>query len=47
MTSFSRLQTNVLAEFVDTKCVFKDAGAAAGGAVKQLRAMEAYKNRCQ
>jgi len=40
MTSYSRLQTNVLAKFVDTACIFRDAGA--GGALKQLRAMETY-----
>jgi len=48
MTSYSRLQTNVLAKFVDTTCIFRDAGAA--GAVKQLRAMETFqkqKNRYQ
>jgi len=28
MTSYSRLQTNVLAKFVDTACVFRDARAA-------------------
>jgi len=28
MTSYSRLQTNVLAKFVDTACIFRDAGAA-------------------
>jgi len=30
MTSYARLQTNVLAKLVDTTCVFKVAGAAAG-----------------
>jgi len=30
MTSYSRLQTNVLAKFVDTTCIFRDAGAAVG-----------------
>ena len=30
MTSYSRLQTNVLAKFVDTTFVFRDAGAAVG-----------------
>jgi len=41
MTSYySHLQTNVLAKFVDTACIFKDAGAAVEGAVKELRAME-------
>ena len=43
MTSFSRLQTNVFAKFVDTTCIFRNAGAAAGGAVKEFRAMETYK----
>jgi len=28
MTSYSRLQTNVLAKFVDTICIFRDAGTA-------------------
>jgi len=27
MTSYSRLQTNVFAKFVDTTCIFRDAGA--------------------
>jgi len=42
MTSYSRLQTKVLAMFVDTTCTTRAAGAAVGlgGAVKQLRAME-------
>jgi len=30
MTSYPRLQTNVLAKFVDTTCIFRDAGAAVG-----------------
>jgi len=30
MTSFSRLQTNVLATFFDATCIFRDAGAAVG-----------------
>jgi len=30
VTSYSRLQTNVLAKFVDTTCIFRDAGAAIG-----------------
>jgi len=30
VTSHSRLQTNVLAKFVDTTCIFRDAGAAVG-----------------
>jgi len=30
VTSFSRLQTNILAKFVDTTCMFRDAGAAIG-----------------
>jgi len=30
MTSYSRLQINVLAKFVDTTCIFRDAGAAVG-----------------
>jgi len=30
MTSYSHLQTNVLAKFVDTTCIFRDAGAAVG-----------------
>jgi len=30
MTSYSRLQTNVLEKFVDTTCIFRDAGAAVG-----------------
>ena len=30
MTPYSRLQTNVLAKFVDTTCIFRDAGAAVG-----------------
>jgi len=45
MTSFSRLQTNVLAKFVDTTCIIRNAGAAAGGAVKEFRAMETYKKQ--
>jgi len=45
MTSYSRLQTNVLAKFVDTTCIFRDDGTAAGGAVEMLRAMETYKNK--
>jgi len=45
MTSHSRLQTNVLAKFVDATCIFRDAGAAAGRAVKMLRAMETCKKQ--
>jgi len=30
MTSYSRLQSNVLVKFVDTRCIFRDVGAAAG-----------------
>jgi len=30
MTSYSRLQTNILAKFVDTICIFRDAAAAVG-----------------
>jgi len=30
MTSYSRLQTNVLTKFVDALCIFRDTGAAAG-----------------
>jgi len=46
MTSYSRLQINVLAKFVDTTYIFRDAGAAVGqGAVKELRAMETKKNK--
>jgi len=30
MTSYWRLQTNVLPKFVDTTCIFRDAGAAVG-----------------
>ena len=30
MTSYSHLQTNVLAKFVDTICIFREAGAAVG-----------------
>jgi len=30
MTSCSRLQTNVLAKFVDTTCISRDAGVAVG-----------------
>ena len=30
MTSYLRLQTNVLAKFVDTTCLFRDAGGAVG-----------------
>ena len=42
-----RFATNVLAKFVDTTCVFRDAGAAVGQgeAVKQLRAIGTYKNK--
>ena len=42
-----RFATNVLAKFIDTTCVFGDAGAATGqgGAVKQLRAIGTYKNK--
>jgi len=36
--------TNVLANFVDTTCVLRDAGRA-GGTVKQLRAIGTYKNK--
>jgi len=41
------LATNVLAMFVDTTCIFRDPGAAVGqgGAIKQLRSMETYKNK--
>ena len=45
MTSFSRLQTYVLAKFVDTTCIFRNAGAAAEGAVREFRAMETYKKQ--
>jgi len=45
MTSFSRLQTYVLAKFVDTTCIFRNAGAAAEGAVREFRATETYKNK--
>jgi len=42
-----RLATNVLAKFVDTTCVFRDAGAAVGqgGAVKEMRAIGTYKKQ--
>jgi len=30
MTSYSRLQTNALAKFVDITCIFRDTGAAVG-----------------
>jgi len=30
VTSYSRLQTNVLAKSVDTTCISRDAGAAVG-----------------
>jgi len=30
VTSYSRLRTNVLMKFVDTTCIFRDAGAAVG-----------------
>ena len=30
VTSYSGLQTNVLSKFVDTTCIFRDAGAAVG-----------------
>jgi len=43
MTSFSRLETNVLAKFVDTTFIFRKAGAVARGAVKEFGAMETYK----
>jgi len=45
MTSFSRLQIKVLAKFDDTACMFRNAGAAAGGAVKIFRAMETYNKK--
>jgi len=50
MTSYSRLQNNVLAKFVDTTtCIFRDPGVAVGqgggGAVKEFRAMETYKQQ--
>jgi len=35
--------TNILEKFVDTTCIFRDAGAAAGRAVKILREMETSK----
>jgi len=43
MTSYYGLQSIVLAKFVDTTCIFRDAGAAARGGVRMLRAMETYK----
>ena len=41
------LATNVLTKFVHTTCIFRDAVAAVGqgGAKKQLRSMETYKNK--
>jgi len=45
VTSHSRLQTNVLAKFVDTTCMFRDAGAAAGRAVKMLWQWKLIKNK--
>jgi len=42
MTSFSRLETNVLAKFVDTTFIFRNARAMARRAVKEFRAMETY-----
>jgi len=43
--SISRLQTNVLAKFVDTTFIFRNAGTVARGAVKEFRAMETYKKQ--
>jgi len=44
MMSYSRLQTNVLAKFVDTTCLFRDVGAAVGKASsRRVRVMETYK----
>jgi len=42
-----RFGTNVLAKFVDTACIFSDAGAAVGqgGAVKHFRAVETYEKQ--
>jgi len=40
MTSFSGLQTNILAKLVDTTYIFRNAGAAARGAEKEFNAME-------
>jgi len=40
-----RFATKFLGKFVDAKCIFSDAGAAAGGAVKQFRAMETYQTQ--
>jgi len=37
--------TNILEKFVDTTCIFRDAGAAAGRAVKILREMETSKKK--
>ena len=50
MTLYSYLQNNVLAKFVDTTtCIFRDPGVAVGqgggGAVKEFRAMETYKQQ--
>ena len=45
MALYSRWHTTVLAKFVDTTYIFRDAWAAAGGAVKELRAMESYKKQ--
>jgi len=48
MTSYSSLQTNVLAKFVDTTCIIKLrhlSSGRAGRAVKMMRAMETYKKQ--
>jgi len=51
MTSYSRLQTNILAKFVDIPCIQgRWSSGKAGAAVKELRAMETFqkqKNRYQ
>jgi len=48
MTSYSRLQTNVLAKFVNTTCTFRDAGAAVGqGSSKMMETYEKQKIRHQ
>jgi len=36
MTSFSRLETNILAKFVDTTFIFRNARTVARGAVKEF-----------
>jgi len=51
MTSYSRLQTNVLAKFVDTTCIFMDAGTTVGqGSSKNVEGngnLQKTKNRHQ